>query len=256
MENRRRRPPQPSGPTPLDVDQQAVDTIVEEIRARLAKAGRKDQADALKRAYGDNVPCYGIKPADLHTIGMDYVRRLRSPGYAASLAVADSLFTTGNLEEGLIGAQLVGANARHIGGSDFERFDLWAAKLTNPQTANALGTQCISRAMSGKPSIALRLLEWAKSGSVPKRIAAVSSFSPLVREGRFMTDALTVAEPLMTNESEDVQNAVGTMLMEMTRLQAPRVVEFLGPWKGKGPKIIMELAADKLIGDDRAAVLG
>jgi len=44
--------------------------------------------------------------------------------------------------------------------------------------------------------------------------------------------------------------------MEMTRLQAPRVVEFLGPWKGKGPKIIMELAADKLIGDDRAAVFG
>jgi len=210
----------------------------------------------LKRAYGDDVSCYGIKPVDLHNLGMDYVRRLRSPGYAASVAVAEELFSTGNLEEGLIGAQLVGANARHISGSDFERFELWAAKLTNPQTADALGTQCISRAMAGKPSIALRLLEWAKSGPAPKRIAAVSSFSPLVREGRFMTDALTVAEPLMTDEGEDVQWAVGTMLMEMTRLQAPRVVEFLGPWNGKGPKIIMQLAATKLMGEDRAAVLG
>jgi hypothetical protein len=110
--------------------------------------------------------------------------------------------------------------------------------------------------MSGKPSIALRLLEWAKSGALPQKIAAVSSFSPLVREGRFMTDALMVAEPLMTNASEDVQQAVGTMLMEMTRLQSPRVVEFLGPWKGKGPNIIMQLAATKLAGQDRTAVLG
>ncbi len=255
MENRRRHQPQPSGPVPLDVDWQAVGAIVDEIRARLSKAGGKDQSDALKRAYGDGVPCYGIKPADLHNIGMDYVRRLRSPGYAASVAVAEDLFKTGNLEEGLIGAQLIGANARHIGGSDFERFHQWAAHLTNPQTADALGTMCISRSMSGKPSIALRLLEWAKSGPKPKRIAAVSSFSPLVREGRFMTDALTVAEPLMTDEDEDVQNAVGMMLMEMTRLQAPRVVEFLGPWKGKAPKIIIHLAATKLTGEDRAAVL-
>jgi 3-methyladenine DNA glycosylase AlkD len=256
MENRRRPQPQPSGPTPLDVDTEAVSIIVIEIRARLTKAGRRDQADNLKKAFGDDVPCYGITAIDLHNIGMDYVRRLRSPGYAASVAVADDLFSTGNLEEGLIGAQLLGASARHIGGSDFERFDLWAAKLTNPQTAEALGTQCISRAMSGKPSIALRLLEWAKSSSIPKKIAAVSSFSPLVREGRFMTDALTVAEPLMTDASEDVQQAVGTMLMEMTRLQAPRVVEFLGPWKGTGPTIIMHLAATKLAGQDRAAVLG
>lgn len=256
MENRRRRSAPPSGPTPLDVDQQAVDAIVEEIRIRLTRAGRKNQADQLRRAYGNDIPCHGIKLADLHNLGMDYVRRLRSPGYSASVAVADKLFATGNLEEGLVGAQLVGANARHIGGSDFARFELWAAKLTNPQTADALGTQCISRAMAGKPSIALRLLEWAKSGPEPKRIAAVSSFSPLVREGRFMTDALMVAEPLMTDEGESVQNAVGIMLMEMTRLQAPRVVEFLGPWKGKGPKIIMQLAATKLTGEDRAAVLG
>jgi 3-methyladenine DNA glycosylase AlkD len=184
------------------------------------------------------------------------VRRLRSAGYPASVAIAEDLFKTGNLEEGLIGAQLVGALARFIAGGDFERFDQWAAHLTNAQSAEALGTQCISRAMSGKPSIALKLEEWAKGANVWKRIAAVTSFSPLVREGRFMTDALTVAEPLMTDNNPDVQQAVGTMLMEMTRLQAPRVVEFLGPWKGRGPETVMKLAATKLTGADREAVLG
>jgi len=256
MTNRRRRPPQPAGPAPLDVDEEKVAATANEIRERLRRAGRPETVAQLSKSYGDSLPCYGVRPADVHNIGMDYVRRLRSAGYPSSVAIADDLFQTGNLEEGLIGAQMVGSLARFIAGGDFERFDLWAAKLTNPQTAEALGTQCISRSMSGKPSIALRLLEWAKGPNVWKRIAAVTSFSPLVREGRFMTDALTVAEPLMTDQDPDVQQAVGTMLMEMTRLQAPRVVEFLTPWKGKGPETVMKLAATKLTGPDREAVLG
>jgi len=256
MTNRRRRPGPPPGPPPLDVDQPKVEAIANEIRERLKRAGRKEIADQLRKAYGEELPCYGVRAADVHNIGMDYVRRLRSVGYPTSVAVADDLFRSGAVEEELIGAQLVGALARFIAGGDFERFDQWAVKLNTPQTAEALGIQCISRAMSGKPSIALRLLEWAKGDNVWKRIAAVTSFSPLVREGRFMTDALTVAEPLMTDSNPDVQQAVGTMLMEMTRLQAPRVVEFLGPWKGKGPETVMRLAATKLMGPDREAVLG
>lgn len=254
--NRRRGQQQPAGPPPLDVDQAKVDSTADEIRERLRKAGRKENSDKLRQSYGDDLPCYGVRPADVHNIGMDYVRRMRSAGYPMSVAIAENLFQTGNLEEGLIGAQLVGSLSRFIAGGDFERFDRWAQTLTNPQTAEALGTQCISRAMSGKPSIALRLEEWAKGPNVWKRIAAVTSFSPLVREGRFMTDALTVAEPLMTDDNADVQHAVGTMLMEMTRLQAPRVVEFLAPWKGKGPETVMRLAATKLTGADREAVLG
>lgn len=257
MANRRRRPggaPQPP-PTP-QVDREAVNSIITEVRNRLNKAGRKDLADALRTSYGEELDCHGIRPADVHNIGMDYVRRLRSPGYPLTLAVADELCMSGNLEEGLIGAQLIGAMARHVAGGDFERFERWGAKLSNGQTAEAIASACISRAMAAKPSIALRLLEWAKSESRWKRIAAVMAFSPLVRDGRFMTDALIVAEPLMSDDDELVQVAVGTMLMEMTRLKADRVVEFLGPQKDSAPQSILQIAATKLTGPDRAAVLG
>ena len=230
--------------------------MLAELRRRLGRAGRGDVAAQLKRSLGEGVPCYGIKPAEVHNIGLEAVRQLRSGGMPLTLEVAGDLFKSGNLEEGLIGAQLVGALARHIGGGDFPRFEAWAGKLNNPQTADALATQCISRAMAAKPSIALRLLEWTKSSNPWLRLAAVSSFAPLVREGRFMTDALSVAEPVMNDEHEAVQRGVGTLLMEATRLQAPRVVEFLSAWKGKAPRLVMQLAATKLSGAERAAVLG
>ena len=252
---RRRRPAQQAAPVP-QVDRELVANTVSDVRKRLQGAGRKEQAEQLRRAYGDDLPCYGVKPVEVHNIGLDLVRRLRSPGYAATVAIAEELYKSRNLEEGLVGAQIMGAMARHIGGADFDRFEAWANWLSSPQSADALGVQCISRAMAGRPSIALKLVEWAKSDVPWRRIAAVSSFSPLVREGRFMTDALTVAEELMTDESEEVQKAVGTMLMEMTRLKSPRVVEFLEPWKGKAQRSIVQAAATKLTGADRQAVLG
>lgn len=252
----RKKRPSHQAPSAPPVDRELVDQTVSDIRKRLQGAGRKDLADQLKKAYGDDLPCYGIKLIDLHNIGMDFVRRLRSPGFPVSIAIAEDLYKSRNLEEGLVGAQLVGAMARHIGSGDFDRFEVWAGYLSNPQSADALGLQCISRAMAARPSIALKLVEWAKSDVPWRRVAAISSFSPLVREGRFMTDALTVAEELMTDENEDVQKAVGTMLMEMTRLKSERVVEFLGPWKGKAQRAIVQAAATKLMGPDREAVLG
>jgi len=245
---------QQAPPAPV-VDREVVDRTVRDIRKRLQGAGRKELTDQLRQAYGKDLPCYGIKLVDVHNIGMDFVRRLRSPGFPVTVAIAEDLYKSRNLEEGLIGAQLCGALARHIGGSDFDRFEQWGDYLSNPQSADALGVQCISRAMAGRPSIALKLVEWAKSDDPWKRVAAVSAFSPLVREGRFMTDALSVAEELMTDENEDVQKAVGNMLMEMTRLKSERVVEFLGPWKGKAQRSIVQAAATKLTGADRESVL-
>lgn len=250
---RKKRPLSPAAPP---VDREVVERTVNDIRKRLQGAGRTELIDQLKKAYGEDLSCHGVKPIDVHNIGMDFVRRLRSSGYAVSVAIAEDLYTSRNLEEGLIGAQLVGAMARHISGGDFDQFEVWGGFLSNPQSADALGLQCISRAMAGKPSIALKLVEWAKSDVPWCRVAAVSSFSPLVREGRFMTDALMVAEELMTDENEDVQKAVGTMLMEMTRLKSGRVVEFLEPWKGKAQRSIVQAAATKLMGSDREAVLG
>ena len=82
------------------------------------------------------------------------------------------------------------------------------------------------------------------------------AFVPLVREGRFITDALSVAEQLMEDRDEAVQEGVGTLLREATRLQMDRVLEFLDKWKAKSPRTILRLAATKLSPDQRLALLG
>ena len=194
--------------------------------------------------------------AEVYRIGLDLVRRLRVAGLPATLAIADNLFRTGNVEEGLVGAQIVGALARLITGDDFQRIEPWGDTLTAPQTADALGASCLSPSLAAKPSLVKTMREWARSSNPAKRRAAVSAFGPLVREGRFMTDALEVAEVVMRDDSEEVQRGVGTMLMEATRLKADRVVEFLMEWREQSPRLILQTAATKLPPAERGKVLG
>jgi 3-methyladenine DNA glycosylase AlkD len=226
-----------------------------EIRRRLTQAGRLEVAAGIHKSMGDDVDCYGVKPAEVGNIGMEAIRRLRSGGLVLSMAIADALFKSRKLEEGLIGAQIVGALARLIGGGEFDRFDSWVSLLDNAQTSDALALNCISKSVAAKTSLAMKLVDWTKSPNPWRRRAAVMSLSPMVREGRFMTDALTVAEQVMVDSHEEVQRGVGMMLLDASRLQSPRVVEFLVSWKDKSPRLVLQTAVAKLSPEDRKAVL-
>ena len=252
MANRRYQRSAPAPPP----DPALVEGSANEVRRRLRQAGRKDVAERICKEAGRDAPCYGVPSAEVYRIGLDLVRRLRSVGLPATIAIADNLFRTGNVEEGLVGAQIVGALARLITGDDFQRIEPWGDTLTAPQTADALGANCLSPALAAKPSLVRTMREWARSPNPSKRRAAVSAFGPLVREGRFMTDALEVAEVVMEDDSEEVQRGVGTMLMEATRLRSDRVVEFLMEWREQSPRLILQTAAAKLQPAQRGQVLG
>ncbi len=233
-----------------------VEQLVGDLRRRLKQAGRQDVAAQIRRTVGADVPCYGVKAADVHRIGMELVRRLRTGGLPLTLEFADPLWKSGSLEEGLVAGQAIAALARLVTGGDFERADAWADSLNNAQTADALATSLVAHSLAAKPSLVQKLQEWAKASSPWRRRAAVAAFGPLVREGRFLTDALGVAELLMTDEHPDVQAGVGNMLMEASRLQAPRVAEFLREWRDRAPQSLLRIAATKLPPEERKSVLG
>jgi 3-methyladenine DNA glycosylase AlkD len=172
------------------------------------------------------------------------------------MEVADPLLRSGELEEGMVGNQIVGAMVRHIGGNEFDRFDDWVGALTSEINTDGLASHLISRAVAGKPSLVKRLLEWTTSPSPWRRRAAVLAFSPMIREGRFITDAFSVAEKLLNDPEETVQRGVGMLFIEASRLQADRVFEFLEPHKGDCAKLVLSTASQKLSQAQRSALLG
>ena len=256
--HRPRQDPRPSTATPAidEATQQRAAQLVDEVRSRLRSAGKPQAAAQLRREHGEATPCYGVPLQQANRFGQDLMRHVRGAGLPLAMAIADPLFLSGNIEEGIVADVVVTAQARHIGAGEFERFAAWVGCLTNAPNTDDVSAHMISRSLSGKPSLVATLAEWARSGGRWQRRAAVMAFTPRVREGRFLTDALEVAELLMEDEDAAVQEGVGTLLMEATRLKADRVVEFLMPWKDRSPETIVRLAATKLPPEHRMAVLG
>ena len=257
----RRRPrnaQQPAAPTPpVDADaNQRATQLVEELRRRLKGAAKPQVAAQLRNAHGEDVPCYGVDLVQANRLGQEVMRRVRGSGLPLSMAIAGPLFRSGNIEEGVAADVIVSGQARLIGGAEFEQFAEWATCLTNAPNTDALASHLISRSLAGRPSLVRALQEWAGSDQRWLRRAAAVAFVPLVREGRFISDALSVAELLMEDADAAVQNGVGTLLMEATRLQGDRVVEFLLAWKDKSPRAVLQAAATKLRPEQRTAVLG
>lgn len=241
--------------TSVGYDEVLSEKCLAEIKRRLLGASRQDVAEQIRKSVQVDILCYGVKHADVHKIGLDIVRKLRAEGLPQTIHIAGLLFQSKKYEESLIGSQLVGALARLISASDFDKISPWADLVNSPQTADSLATSCLSPCLAAKPSLVKIMREWARSGNAPKRRVSISSFNPLVREGRFLTDALEVAEILMKDNDIDVQRGVGTMLLEATRLQPDRVIQFLEEWEGKSSPNITHLAISKLRPDQRSAFL-
>ena len=227
---RRKRPrferPPASAPAPEGAGDERVAAAVSDLRARMRQAAKPAVADAHARSYGPDAPVYGLTVADANRLGQDAMRRVRGAGLPLALAIAEPLFASGNLEEGVAAAVIVGAQARNLGAEHFERFDAWASALTNEVNADGLSALA-SRCLSGRPSLVNTLKEWAASDNRFRRRAALTAFIPLVREGRFLSDALGVADLLLADEDEAVQSGLGTLLMEAGRLQRERVGAYL-----------------------------
>ena len=253
MTSRHRPREMPSAPAPAP---ELVEQLLQDVRTKLRAAANEKIAAEMRREYGERAQCFGISTVQVHHIGLDMVRRMRTGGLGLAMEVADPLWRSGILEEGLVAAQIVGVMGRHIGGGNFERFELWADALTNRATADALALQLVSRAVAGKPSLVNRLRDWTQSPRSEYRRAAVMAFVPLVREGRFLTDAFSVLERVMTDSDPQVQEAAGLVLMEASRLQADRVFEFLRPWQDKSSRQLMSRASAKLSATQQSQLLG
>ena len=185
------------------VVKEQAEPIINELRKKLAPMARPEIAKRIRDSFGNDVPCYGIEFSQVNRLAQDTMRRVRSSGLPLAMAIADPLFKSGNIEEGVIANIILSSQARLIGGDDFVLFEVWVKHLTNSLN----------------------------------------------------TDALCVSDVLIEDSDYFVQQGVGNLLMEMTRLNSDRVVEFLLERKDRANPLVLRIASTKLKPEQRTQIL-
>jgi 3-methyladenine DNA glycosylase AlkD len=127
-------------------------------------------------------------------------------------------------------------------------------RVNNWDLVDSSAPHILGRYLFDHPAERKLLVEWASSGDLWRRRAAVLATFTFIREGRF-DETLELARRLLEHPHDLIHKAVGWMLREIGN-RAPQVEQsFLEEHAGRMPRTMLRYAIEKLPEADRKRFL-
>lgn len=163
------------------------------------------------------------------------------------LDMGDMLVSSGKFEEIAFTIHFISFQKQHFSPEVFNRVGNWLENgIANWASTDVLCMLVLSHFIKDKIIEPDQLNEWTKSPSKWKRRAVPVTLAQIVKFGYNPKSILPVVEPLMRDESEDVQKGVGTLLRELWKKYKDETEEFLLKWKDDCSRLIIRYATEKM----------
>jgi 3-methyladenine DNA glycosylase AlkD len=163
------------------------------------------------------------------------------------LDLGDTLVEIGKYEEISFAISFVASERKNYTEKTFDRIGNWFDYgITNWANTDVLCMLVLSNFLIDKVIPYTKLLEWTRSDSEWKRRAVPVTLVELIKKGLTPDEALPLIEPLMNDESENVQKGIGTLLRGLWKSHPERIEEFLLMWKETCGRMIIQYATEKM----------
>ena len=113
----------------------------------------------------------------------------------------------------------------------------------------------LAASIQNQPELIALLPSWTKSPNRWKRRAAAVTLVREARQGRNTAAIFRIAGLLMEDSDDMVRKGVGWLLKETYPRKPKEALSFLKPWRGRAPRLVLRLAAEKMTPQDRAIAL-
>jgi 3-methyladenine DNA glycosylase AlkD len=163
------------------------------------------------------------------------------------LELGDKLVESGKFEEIAFAIHFIASQKEQYSLEVFNKIGNWfEIGISNWGSTDILCMLVLSNFLNDKIIEAEKLKEWTTSTSKWKRRAVPVTFAQVVKTGFKPEAILPVIEPLMVDESEDVQKGLGTLLRELWKKYQDETEEFLLKWKDDCGTLIIRYATEKM----------
>jgi 3-methyladenine DNA glycosylase AlkD len=239
------------------------------VTPRRAAAEMKRRLSGMARPAGDfDASRYFRGSGDLgfYNIGTETVRALAKAIHrehrhdwsaADALAFANVLIKDRHLEVKSLGIELL---ARYRDACTPRLLAPWKGWLANNHSSNWATTDAICGFLIGPlivvhPSLAPRVAAWSAHRNRWVRRASAVSLIPLIRKREGLDLAYTVAQRLRGDREDLIQKAVGWMLREAGKVDAPRLERYLRQQGAATPRTTLRYAIERFDARTRQAIL-
>ena len=230
-----------------------IKKIVKEIKKVLKANKNPENVKKYSKFFTEGYDAYGLdqktfeeKRAELFD---KYEKKLGLKGF---LNLGSELLKSGKYEEASLAVTFPHFFRDEINKKDLKIFKSWLEKgIRNWAHTDTLCADVIKMMLLEKIIDHTDLADWRYSKSKWTRRAVPVSLLYLVKEKVNHRELLVFLTPLMNDENEMVQKAVGGFLREIWKVKPRPVETFLLKYKDTAPRLIIQYATEKMSKEEK-----
>ena len=233
------------------------DSLLAEIRAQL-EAQADPEFRATQQSFSKKaIHPYRVRLAQVKELAALVHRKIKDWPPADRNRFCNELWKSGTEEEVNLAIYLYRHFRKQCAGCEFHLFEKWIdSYVDNWEHCDGVAQYLISASIENEPELASLLPPWTASANRWKRRAAAVSLVHAARRGEHNDLILQIAERMLPDEDDLVSKSVGWLLKAAYAAKPREVVRFLKAQGDRAPRLVLRIAAEKMLRADRMLVLG
>ena len=232
--------------------------IAREARAALRAKADPIRARGAERYFKEAIKSFGVASPDVRDLAAAFHARVKGRwSYAEAVALCDILFADAELEAKAVGGLILSRYKKDYPPAFFAKVKRWLADdlLDNWASVDVFCTDAVSGFLGRYPAYAEKLQAWTRHPNRWVKRAALVSFIPHARRGRFLDQAYGVAASVFAVDDDLVEKAAGWLLREAGKTDPARLEAFLRAHGPAIPRTTLRYAIERFPPARRKALL-
>jgi 3-methyladenine DNA glycosylase AlkD len=243
-------------PYPPPVPTMIMDPVITRIREEL-----KDNADpatqqSFQRFFKEEVKYYGVKTGPVVKIAKKYWNNIKSRDKKEIFSLCEELYQSGYCEEAFVVSTWTALLSQRFEPSDIRTFRYFIdTYITNWAACDGFCNHAVGDFIEKYPDYMDELKAWTKSQNRWMRRAAAVSLIVPAKHGKFLKEAVEIADLLLTDRDDMVQKGYGWLLKEASRKHQKEVLDYVMKNKKVMPRTALRYAIELMPRDLKAEAM-
>lgn len=228
----------------------SVDPLIEKVQNELKENSQEDIQKGSKRFFKEEIRCYGVKSAIVGKIAKKYLADIKKREKQEIFTLCQELYSSGYMEDAFIVSNWMAAISNRLTPADIPIIRSWISMyITNWAMCDSFCNHAVGDLIDTYPECIAELKEWTISENRwMRRAAAVSLIIP-AKHGKFLKEAMEIADLLLTDRDDMVQKGYGWLLKEASRMHQQIIFEYVIKNKQMMPRTSLRYAIELMPAD-------
>lgn len=233
-----------------------MDPVIAYIRQELGSQADSEIRKTSRRFFKEEITCYGMKTAAVIAIAKKYWKEIKNRDKKEIFSLCEELYRSGYMEEAFIVSEWARALSGRYEREDIAVFRHWIdTYITNWAACDGFCNHTMGDFIEHYPEYTAELKCWTRSENRwMRRAAAVSLIIPAKR-GKFLPEAMEIADLLLTDPDDLVQKGYGWLLKEESRKHTDEIFSYVMKHKRVMPRTALRYAIELMPKDLRAEAM-